>query len=114
MKRLLLLLFLFEFAHGYEFTASVPRATQRTTENVLYQDFPVQDQANRTEKTLIEAQPTLDVKINTETENISDHSDGEKILLDLRRADPRFITPENVNLPLLPNNSSLRNPNLVK
>ncbi len=100
---------------GYEFTGYAPRATQRTTENVLYTEFPVYDQTNRTDPTLLQTQPMLDVKINTETENLSDRNpDSGQILRELRASDPRFITRENVNLPLLPSSSSLRNPNLVK
>lgn len=116
MKKLIVLLLAIPtMGMAYEFTGYVPRATQRTTENVLYTEFPVYDQTNRTDTTLLQTQPMLDVKINTETENLSDRAtDNGKILLDLRASDPRFITPENVNLPLLPSSSSLRSTNLVK
>lgn len=114
MKKLVLLLAIIPgLSLGYEFAGySVPRATQRTTENELFRDFSV-DQTNRTEQTLLQEQPMMDLKINTETELISDQP-GQKVLLDLRRSDPRYITPANINLPLLPSSSSLRNPNLVK
>lgn len=116
MKKMIVLLALIcTQSYGYEFTGYAPRATQRTTENVLYREFPVYEDTNRPETSLLQNQPMLDVKINTETENFSDRStNGENILLELRRADPRYITPANVNLPLLPTSSSLRNNNLVK
>lgn len=116
MKKLIVLLALITSVMiGYEFTGYAPRATQRTTENVLYTEFPVYDQTNRTDATLLQTQPMLDVKINTETENLSDRNpDNGQILREMRAADPRFIPRENVNLPLLPNDASLRNPNLIK
>lgn len=115
MKKLILCLAIPSLLFGYEFTGYAPSATQRTTENVLYTEFPVYDQTNRNEPTLLQTQPMLDVKINTETENLSDRAtDNGQILRELRAGDPRFITRENVNLPLLPSSSSLRNPNLIK
>jgi hypothetical protein len=116
MKKIIVLLALIStLSYGYEFTGYAPRATQRTTENVLYREFPVYEDTTRPDATLLQTQPMLDVKINTETENFSDRStNGQDILLELRRSDPRYITPANVNLPLLPSSSSLRNNNLAR
>jgi len=95
---------------AYEFTASDPHAA-KLTHGIIHQDIPVKkiyEESTQTDATILTTQPLLDIKIDTNTEDHSDHgADAQDQAEALRKRDVGSVIPEDLNLPELPSTNSL-------